>query len=41
MTIHLIVADDHPVVLEGIARLIEREPDLQAAGSVRGRRKPP
>lgn len=29
MTIHLIVADDHPVVLEGIARLIEREPDLK------------
>jgi DNA-binding NarL/FixJ family response regulator len=29
VTIRLIVADDHPVVLEGIARLIEREPDLE------------
>jgi DNA-binding NarL/FixJ family response regulator len=29
MPIRLIVADDHPVVLEGIARLIEREPDLE------------
>lgn len=28
MTIRLVIADDHPVVLEGIARLLEREPDL-------------
>ena len=28
MTIHLVLVDDHPVVLEGIARLIEHEPDL-------------
>lgn len=29
MTIQLVLADDHPVVLEGIARLLEHEPDLQ------------
>ena len=29
MPIRLIIADDHPVVLEGIARLLEREPDLE------------
>ena len=31
MTIHLVLVDDHPVVLEGIARLIEHEPDLVVA----------
>jgi DNA-binding NarL/FixJ family response regulator len=29
MTINLVLADDHPLVLEGIARLIEPEPDLK------------
>jgi DNA-binding NarL/FixJ family response regulator len=28
MTITLVIADDHPVVLEGIARLLEQEEDL-------------
>ncbi len=36
MTIRLIVADDHPVVLEGIARLIEREPDLELLARCEG-----
>lgn len=31
MTIRLVLADDHPLVLEGIARLIEHEPDLAVA----------
>ena len=29
MTIRIIVADDHPVVLEGVVRLLEREADLE------------
>jgi two-component system nitrate/nitrite response regulator NarL len=27
--IRLVVADDHPVVLEGVVRFLEREPDLE------------
>lgn len=29
MSIRLVVADDHPVVIEGIVRLLEKEPDLE------------
>jgi DNA-binding NarL/FixJ family response regulator len=30
--ISIVVADDHPLVLEGLVRLIEREPDLRILG---------
>jgi DNA-binding NarL/FixJ family response regulator len=33
--IRLLVADDHPVVIEGLARLAAREPALELVGSVR------
>jgi DNA-binding NarL/FixJ family response regulator len=29
MTIRIVLADDHPIVLEGVARLVEQEPDLE------------
>jgi two-component system response regulator NreC len=35
----LVVADDHPIVLEGLVALLEREPDMQVVGqATTGRR---
>jgi DNA-binding NarL/FixJ family response regulator len=31
-TIHVLIADDHEVVLEGVRALIERQPDLEVCG---------
>ena len=33
MTIRIVLADDHPIVLEGVRRLLEQEPDLEIAAS--------
>jgi DNA-binding NarL/FixJ family response regulator len=35
MTIRIVLADDHPIVLEGVRRLLEQEPDLEITASCR------
>ena len=34
-TIRVVIADDHPVVREGLAAMLEREPDLEVVGEAR------
>jgi two-component system alkaline phosphatase synthesis response regulator PhoP len=36
--IRVIVADDHPLVLEGLCRVLENEDDLECVGIARGER---
>lgn len=33
-TIRILIADDHPIVREGVAAMIERRPDMQVVGEV-------
>ena len=35
MTIRIAIADDHPVVLEGLSNLFSREPDFEVVASAR------
>ena len=30
--IHVVIADDHPIVREGLRRVLEKEPDIHVAG---------
>ncbi len=34
-TIRVVIADDHPVVREGLAAMLEREPDIEVVGEAR------
>lgn len=38
-SIRLVLADDHPIVLEGLKALLSAEPDLQIAGTARNGRE--